>query len=131
MLDASETENPDLFWTIRRGGGNFGVCTSLEYKLQPVKNVYWGPMFYEVSQVANILRFCLDHIKDAPEQMGAFPAFQIAPPLPLILENRHGDIFVAIVACWSGDLAEGERQFIAFHDLAEVKAEIVGPVPIR
>ena len=129
LLVANETKNADLFWAIRGGGGNFGVCTSLEYKLQPVNDVYWGPMFYEVSEAANILRFYRDYIKDAPEEMGAFPAFQIAPPLPFIPENRHGDMFVAIVACWSGDPAEGERQFKAFHDIAEVKAEMVGPVP--
>ncbi|WP_321573077.1 FAD-binding oxidoreductase [Tabrizicola oligotrophica] len=129
MLVASETENPDLFWAIRGGGGNFGVCTSLEYKLQPVKTVYWGPMFYEISEAANVLRFYRDYIKTAPEEMGAFPAFQIAPPLPFIPENRHGDMFAAIVACWSGDPADGPRQFKAFHDVAEVKAEMVGPVP--
>ena len=61
--------------------------------------------------------------------MGAFPAFQIAPPLPFIPEDRHGDMFAAIVACWSGDPAEGEKQFKAFHDVAEVKAEMVGPLP--
>jgi FAD/FMN-containing dehydrogenase len=129
MLIASESENADLFWAIRGGGGNFGVCTSLEYKLHPVENVYWGPMFYEIEETENILKFYREYIKDAPEQMGAFPAFQIAPPLPFIPEDRHGDMFVAIVACWSGDPAEGERQFKAFHDLAEVKAEMVGPVP--
>jgi FAD/FMN-containing dehydrogenase len=129
LLVASENENADLFWAIRGGGGNFGVCTSLEYKLHPVQNVYWGPMFYEIEETENILRFYRDYIKDAPEAMGAFPAFQIAPPLPFIPENRHGDMFVAIIACWSGDPEEGERQFKAFHDVAEVKAEMVGPVP--
>lgn len=129
LLVASETENSDLFWAIRGGGGNFGVCTSLEYKLQPVKQVYWGPMFFEVNEAANVLRFYRDYIKDAPEEMGAFPAFQIAPPLPFIPENRHGDMFAAIVACWSGDPAEGKRQFKAFHDIAEVKAEMIGAVP--
>lgn len=129
MLIASETQNADLFWAIRGGGGNFGICTSLEYKLSPVGNVYWGPMFYEIEETENILKFYREYIKDAPEQMGAFPAFQIAPPLPFIPEDRHGDMFAAIVACWSGDPAEGERQFKAFHDLAEVKAEMVGPVP--
>ena len=129
MLIASETENADLFWAIRGGGGNFGVCTSLKYKLHPIENVYWGPMFYETSETENILKFYRDYIKDAPEQMGAFPVFQIAPPLPFIPEDRHGDMFVGIVACWSGDMAEGERQFKAFHDVAEVKAEMVGPVP--
>lgn len=129
MLFASETENPDLFWAIRGGGGNFGICTSLEYKLQQVQQVYWGPMFYEVSEASNVLRFYRDYIADAPEEMGVFPAFQIAPPLPFIPANRHGDMFMAMVACWSGDIAEGERQFKAFHDVAEVKAEMVGPVP--
>ena len=129
MLMASENENADLFWAIRGGGGNFGVCTSLKYKLQPVDNVYWGPMFYEIEETENILKFYREYIKNAPRQMGAFPAFQIAPPLPFIPENRHGDMFVAIVGCWSGDPSEGERQFKAFHDVAEVKAEMVGPVP--
>jgi hypothetical protein len=86
-------------------------------------------MFYEIEEAENILRFYRDYIKDAPEEMGAFPAFQIAPPLPFIPEDRHGDMFAAIVACWSGDPEEGERQFKAFHDVAEVKAELVGPVP--
>lgn len=129
LLVASEDENADLFWAIRGGGGNFGVCTSLEYKLQPVGNVYWGPMFFEVENTQTILEFYRDYIKDAPREMGAFPVFQIAPPLPFIPEDRHGDMFVGIVACWSGDPAEGERQFKAFHDVAEVKAEMVGPVP--
>lgn len=129
MLVASERENEDLFWAIRGGGGNFGVCTSLEYKLHPVKDVYWGPMFYEIEETENILRFYRDFIKDAPEEMGAFPAFQIAPPLPFIPEDRHGDMFAAIVACWSGSPEEGERRFKAFHEVAEVKAEMVGPVP--
>ena len=129
FLVASEQENADLFWALRGGGGNFGVCTTLEYQLHPVQNVYWGPMFYEPDETENILRFYRDYIKDAPEQMGVFPAFQIAPPLPFIPEDRHGDLFVAMVACWAGDPADGEQQFKAFHDVAEVKAEHVGPVP--
>ncbi len=129
MHIASERENADQFWAIRGGGGNFGVCTSFEYKLHPVRDVYWGPMFYEIEEAANILRFYRDYIRDAPEQMGAFPAFQIAPPLPFIPKDRHGDMFCAIVACWAGDPEEGERRFKPFHDVAEVKAEMVGRVP--
>jgi FAD/FMN-containing dehydrogenase len=129
ILVASENENADLFWAIRGGGGNFGVCTSLEFKLQPVRDVYWGPMFYEVEEAEKILKFYREYIKDAPEEMGVFPAFQVAPPLPFIPEDRHGDMFFALIACWSGDPAEGERQFKVFHDIAEVKAEHVGQVP--
>jgi hypothetical protein len=61
--------------------------------------------------------------------MGVFPAFQIAPPLPFIPENRHGDMFAALVACWTGPLEQGEKAFKPFHDVAEVKAELVGPIP--
>ncbi len=126
---ASEEENADLFWALRGGSGNFGVCTSLEYRLHPVKDVFFGPLFYEVEEAANILRFYREYIEDAPEQMGVFPAFQIAPPLPFIPEDRHGDMFIALVACWSGDVSEGEARFEPFRQVAEVKAHHVGPAP--
>jgi FAD/FMN-containing dehydrogenase len=129
FLVASEDENADLFWALRGGGGNFGVCTSLEYRLHPVKDVYWGPMFFEVEETENILRFYREYIKSAPEQMGVFPGFQIAPPLPFIPEDRHGDMFSVLVACWAGPLERGAAEFKAFHEVAEVKAEMVGPVP--
>ena len=129
FLVASQDENADLFWALRGGGGNFGVCTALEYQLHPVEDVYWGPMFFEIEETENVFRFYRDYIKDAPEQMGVFPAFQIAPPLPFIPEDRHGDLFVALVACWAGPPEEGEQRFKPFHDVAEVKAEHVGRVP--
>ncbi|HZP91064.1 MAG TPA: FAD-binding oxidoreductase, partial [Actinomycetota bacterium] len=126
---ASETEHGDLFWALRGGGGNFGVVTALEFRLHPVKDIYGGPMFYELDEAENVLRFFREYIADAPEQMGAFPAFQIAPPLPFIPEDRHGDTFVAMVACWAGPIEEGERALRPFHDVAPVVAEHVGPMP--
>jgi FAD/FMN-containing dehydrogenase len=129
FIVASEREHPDLFWALRGGGGNFGVVTSLEFGLHPVKDVYGGPMFYELSEVENVLRLYREYIADAPEQLGAFPAFQIAPPLPFIPEDRHGDTFIAIVACWAGPIEEGEKALKPFHDVAPVVAEHVGPMP--
>jgi FAD/FMN-containing dehydrogenase len=129
FLVASQDENADLFWALRGGGGNFGVCTSLEYRLHPVRDVYWGPMFFEIEETENVLRFYREYIKDAPEQMGVFPGFQIAPPLPFIPEDRHGDMFAVLVACWAGPLERGEAEFQPFHEVAEVKAEMVGPMP--
>ena len=67
FLVASEDENADLFWALRGGGGNFGVCTSFEYRLHPLKEVYWGPMFYEIEETQNIFEFYREYIKDAPE----------------------------------------------------------------
>lgn len=129
FLVASEEDNADLFWALRGGGGNFGVCTSFEYRLHPVKDVYWGPMFYELEDTKTIFTFYREYMKDAPERMGVFPAFQIAPPLPFIPEDRHGDMFCALVACWAGPVEEGEAAFKPFHEVAEVKAEHVGPMP--
>jgi len=128
-LRASEDENDDLFWALRGGGGNFGVVTSLEFKVHPVKEIYGGPMFFEVDDAADVLRFYRDFIVDAPEQFGGFPAWQIAPPLPFIPEERHGDTFLAFVACWAGPVEEGESALKPLRDVAPVVAEMVGPMP--
>ena len=126
---ASDRENEDLFWALRGGGGNFGVVTSFEFRVHPVKDIYGGPMFFELSEAETILRFYRDYIADAPREMGVFPAFQIAPPLPFIPENRHGDTLIALVGCWAGPLDQGEEAFKPFHDVAPVVAEFVGPAP--
>jgi FAD/FMN-containing dehydrogenase len=129
FLIASDNEHPDLFWAIRGGGGNFGVVTSFEFRLHPVKDIYGGPILYELGDAGTIFRFFREFIADAPEELGAFPAFQIAPPLPFIPGNRHGDTFCAVVTCWAGRLDRGERALKPFHDVAPVVAKHVGPMP--
>jgi FAD/FMN-containing dehydrogenase len=126
---ASEDENQDLFWAIRGGSGNFGVATSLEFRLHPVKDIYGGPMFFELKDADAVLRFYREFIADAPEQFGGFPAWQIAPPLPFIPEERHGETFLAFVACWAGPVDQGEHALKPLHDVAPVVAEHVGPMP--
>jgi FAD/FMN-containing dehydrogenase len=126
---ASEHENPELYWALRGGGGNFGVATALEFRLHPVRDIYGGPMFFELKDAATILRFFRDFIADAPEELGAFPGFQIAPPLPFIPEDRHGEPLALMVACWAGPLDEGEKALKPFHEVAPVVAEMVGPMP--
>ena len=129
QVKASEDEDADLFWAMRGGGGNFGVVTSFEYRLHPIKDIYGGPMFFELSDAGKVLRFFREFIADAPEQFGGFPAWQIAPPLPFIPEDRHGDTFLAFVACWAGPVEEGEQMLKPFHDVAPVVAEHVGEMP--
>lgn len=126
---ASRDDNPDLFWALRGGGGNFGVVTSFEFQLHPVNDVYVGLFFYELDHAGTLLRFYRDFIKNADEAYGAFPAFQIAPPLPFIPENRHGDTFCAAIVHWAGPLEEGESAMKPFRDVAPVVAEMVGPMP--
>lgn len=129
ILAATEQENEDLFWALRGGGGNFGVVTAFEYQLHPLREIYGGPMLYELRDAADVLTFYRDFIRDAPEEFGGFPAWQIAPPLPFIPEERHGEPFLIFVACWAGPIEEGEAALRPFHDVAPVVAEHVGPMP--
>ena len=126
---ASEKDDADLYWAIRGGGGNFGVVTSFEFRMSPVQDIYGGPMCYELDDGGDLLRFYREFIADAPELFGGFPAYQIAPPLPFIPEERHGKRHALFVACWAGDLDKGEQMLKPFHDVAPVVAEMVGPMP--
>jgi len=129
FVTASEKENADLFWALRGGGGNFGVVTSLEYRLHTLTDIYGGPMFFEVEDAPEVIRAYDRYIADAPRALGAFFAWQIAPPLPFIPQDRHGDTFCAIVACWSGPIAEAKEAIAPLRDAAPVVAEHVGAMP--
>jgi FAD/FMN-containing dehydrogenase len=126
---ASDKEDADLFWAIRGGGGNFGVVTSFEFRMSPLTDIYGGPMFFELDQAGDLLRFYREFIADAPEELGCFPAYQIAPPLPFIPEDRHGEPLIAMVTCWAGDLDAGEKALQPIRDLAPRVAEFVGVMP--
>ncbi len=126
---ASDKDDADLYWAIRGGGGNFGVVTSFEFRLSPVKDIYGGPMLFELDRAGDLLRFYREFIKDAPEELGCFPAYQIAPPLPFIPEERHGEPFILMVACWAGDPDAGEKAIQPIRDVAPRVAEGLGVMP--
>jgi FAD/FMN-containing dehydrogenase len=128
-LVASETENPDLFWALRGGGGNFGVVTSFEYRMHPVKDIIAGIFFFPLDHAKDVLEFYADFVMKAPEELGLFPMFQIAPPLSFIAEKDHGSTFCAIVACWAGPAADAEKQLAPVRNAAPVVAELVAPMP--
>ena len=128
-VTASEREHPDLFWAIRGGGGNFGAVTSFKFRLHPVNQVFAGPIFYNLEDLPAVFRMFDDFITDAPEQFGGFPAIQIAPPLPFIPENRHGDHMALVVVHWAGPLDEADAVLKPFRDVAPVVADGTGPLP--
>ena len=128
-VTASEKENPDLFWAIRGGGGNFGIVTEFTFKLHPVTDIYGGPMFFELSDGPALFAYFNDFVRTAPREYGGFPAFQIAPPLPFVPENRVGEPFVALVSCWTGSPDDGEKILQGFRDIATPVAEMVGSMP--
>jgi FAD/FMN-containing dehydrogenase len=129
FLVASDKENADLFWALRGGGGNFGVVTSFEYQLHPVRDIFAGIFFYPLERTRDVLEFYRNYVADAPEEMGLFPAFQIAPPLPFIDESDHGKTFCAIVSCWAGPLDKGEKALEPIRRAAPTVAEMVTPMP--
>jgi FAD/FMN-containing dehydrogenase len=129
FVTASDQENADLFWALRGGGGNFGVVTALEFRLQDIDQVFAGPIFYNVEDAGALLKMFNEFIDDAPEQFGGFPAFQIAPPLPFIPENRHGDTLALAVVHWSGPPDQAEKVLKPFRDVAPIVADGTGPLP--
>jgi berberine-like enzyme len=86
-------------------------------------------MFFELDDARAILEWYRAFIDDAPEEFGGFPAWQIAPPLPFIPEERHGELLMAFVACWAGPIELGEQALKPLHDVAPVVAEHVGAMP--
>ncbi len=129
FLVASESENEDLFWALRGGGGNFGVVTSFEFRLQEVDQVFAGPILYNLEDTATVFRMFDEFIQDAPEEFGGFPGFQIAPPLPFIPEDRHGDTLCLVVVHWAGRLDQAERVLKPFRDVAPIVGDGTGPLP--
>jgi FAD/FMN-containing dehydrogenase len=122
QVTASDYQNEDLFWALRGGGGNFGVVTNFEFQLHEVGDIVGGPMFFEFDDAAAVLEGYRDYIAKAPEQLGCFFGWQIAPDLPFIPEDRVGDLFCVLVACWNGPHEEAEQVLKPFRDAAEVKA---------
>jgi FAD/FMN-containing dehydrogenase len=129
LVEANAEENADLFWAVRGGGGNFGVATSFEFRLHPVDQVVGGPIFFELDAPADVLDFFQSHFRAAPRELGGFFGFQIAPPLPFIPEERHGDTLCLLVVCWSGDVARGDEVLKPIRAAGPVVAEGLGAMP--
>ena len=109
FVRASAEENPDLFWALRGGGGNFGVVTSLTLDLQPLgPQVLAGLVAWPAAQADAVLAFMRDFVADAPDELGLMANLRLAPPLPLFPAEVQGTPIIALVVTWSGDI-DGRR----------------------
>ncbi len=129
FVTASSQENSDLFWAVRGGGGNFGVVTSFEFRLQPVSTVQFGPTFWPLDEAAEVLKAYRNFIKDAPEHVNGFFAFLIIPPAPMFPEHLHLKKACAIVWCCTGSAEETEKATRPMRSLGNPLLDHVGPVP--
>ena len=110
FVQASADRNADLFWGVRGGGGNFGIVTEFEFRCVPLgTHLVAGPVFWPVSESANVLRFYRDWIADAPDELMTIVVHRKAPPLPFVPAELHGQPVVVVACCWAGDIEEGER----------------------
>jgi hypothetical protein len=129
FVKASQTENPDLFWGVRGGGGNFGIVTDFEFRLNPVGPIVLaGPIFWPIAESPNVLRFYRDWISDAPDELMTIVIHRKAPPLPFAPPELHGQLIVGVACCYAGPVEQGEkvlRPLKNFHspllDLCEPK----------
>jgi FAD/FMN-containing dehydrogenase len=129
FVTASENENPDLFWALRGGGGNFGIVTSFKFKLYDVSTIYGGPIFYPVDQAAHLLEFYRDWIVDAPREISAFFAVHQGPPAPFIPEALHFVPAAAFVVCYTGDMSKAEDAVKPFRTVAEPALDLMSAMP--
>ena len=109
VRDASAKENPDLFWAIRGGGGNFGVVTSFLFRLHPVNNIVGGPMFWTLDQAAEVMRWYRDFIRQAPQELNGLFAFLTVPPVPPFPEALHLKKMCGVVWCYTGPPEQGRE----------------------
>ena len=109
LVRASADENPDLFWGLRGGGGNFGVVTSFSYWLHPVgPDLLCGLLAWPAEEAADVLRFFRSFMAEAPDEVMTISILRTAPPAPFLPEAIHGRPIAAIACCYAGPPEEGE-----------------------
>jgi FAD/FMN-containing dehydrogenase len=129
MLTASDAENPDLFWALRGGGGNFGVVTSFEFRLHPVNTVTAGPILYSLEKSRGALRMYRDYMNSAPEDINAFFAFLIVPPGPPFPERLHGKTVCGVVSCYTGAPEGAEAAIRPFMEFGPPEFAVTHEMP--
>jgi FAD/FMN-containing dehydrogenase len=127
---ASDTENADLFWGIRGGGGNFGVVTSFEFRLHEVgPEVLSGMIVHPLDAAGAVLRFYRDFVATTPEQFVCWFVMRQAPPLPFLPVEWHGREILALAVCYSGEIREGERVAKPLRSFGQPIADVIAPHP--
>ena len=130
LVHASERENPELFWAIRGGGGNFGVVTSFEFRLHPVgPEVLSGLIVHPFAEAGSLLRRYRDFVAQAPDALSVWAVLRKAPPLPFLPPAVHGSEVLVFAACYAGPMHEGEKALAPLRGLGKPIADVISPHP--
>jgi FAD/FMN-containing dehydrogenase len=120
---ANAEQNPDLYWALRGGGGNFGVVTSFEYQLHDVESITGGMALWPRDQLEDMMHFYRDYMANAPDSVTAMAAVMIGPPGTSVEGQSAG----LIAVCHKGDAAEGERLLRPIKEFGTPALDIIGP----
>jgi FAD/FMN-containing dehydrogenase len=130
LVKASETENPDLFWGVRGGGGNFGIVTEFAFRLNPVGPIVLaGPIFWLMEESPNVLRFYREWIAEAPDELMTIVIHRKAPPLPFVPRELHGKLVVGVVCCHAGPVEDGEQVVKPLKEFGSPVLDLCVPKP--
>jgi FAD/FMN-containing dehydrogenase len=121
---------PELFWGLRGGGGNFGIATALEYQLHPVGPiVLGGPVIWPLADAPKVLRYVDELLPNAPDDLSITLAMMMAPPMPFVPADQVGKPVIALVLVWAGEISAGQQVIAPFRAIGSPIAEVVRPVP--
>lgn len=129
FLVASADENPELFWAIRGGGGNFGVVASFLFRAHPISTVVAGPMFWDLEDAPAIMRWYREFVVNAPEEIDGFFAFLTVPPGPPFPEEIRLRKMCGIVWCYTGSQEQADAILEPLRSFKKPVFEHVGPIP--
>jgi len=129
IVRASATENEDLFWALRGGGGNFGVVTQFEFDLHPVgPEVFAGMVVHPIADAASVIEAYQAVVEQLPDELTCWAVLRKAPPLPFLPEAWHGREVLLLPMCYVGDVSDGEDATRAIRSIGNPIVEAVGPV---
>ena len=129
-LHASDTENSDLFWAVRGGGGNFGIVTQFEFNLNYIgTEVFAGLIVFPFAQARQVLHKYREYILSTPAEFNCWVVMRKAPPLPFLPESVHGTEVVVMATCYFGDNAGGEKLAAPIRAFGDPVGEHLGMVP--
>jgi hypothetical protein len=127
VVRADSERNPDLFWAIRGGGGNFGVATRFLYRLREVASVVGGILILPAT--AETVAGFIAAADAAPDELSTIANVMPAPPMPFLPEEQHGRLVILAMVAYAGEAAAGERAMAPFRSLAKPLADLVREIP--
>lgn len=130
LRHVTEQSDPDLFWGLRGGGGNFGIATRFEYQLHPVgPMILGGPILWPLEDAAQVMATVRGVAPDAPDELGITVAIIPAPPAPFVPPERFGRPTMALIVVWTGDPADGAEVIEPLRKIGTPIADVVRPTP--